>query len=77
MAIRRYLTAYQLEASRTLLRLDGQYGNGAVLSDVAGFADVPRGKDYDLLNHPQIQAQRALAPRSVEASSAIRQPPKS
>jgi hypothetical protein len=42
--IGRYLTAYQLEASRTLLRLDGQYGNGAVLSDVAGFTFVTRGK---------------------------------
>jgi hypothetical protein len=61
-AIRRYLTAYQLEASRTLLRLDGQYGNGAVLSDVAGFAFVTRGKDYDLLNHPQIQARLHLPP---------------
>jgi hypothetical protein len=60
--IRRYLTAYQLEASRTLLRLDGQYGNGAVLSDVAGFAFVTRGKDYDLLNHPQIQARLHLPP---------------
>src|SRR3954467_14850059 len=47
-AIHRYLTASQLEASRTLLRLDGQYGNGVVLSDVAGFAFVKRGKDYDL-----------------------------
>ena len=37
---------------RTLLRLDGQYGNGAVLSDVAGFAFVTRGKDYHLLDHP-------------------------
>jgi hypothetical protein len=61
-AIGRYLTAYQLEPSRTLLRLDGQYGNGAVLSNVAGFADVPRGKDYDLLNHPQIQARLHLPP---------------
>jgi hypothetical protein len=61
-AIHRYLTAYQLEAARTLLRLDGQYGNGAVLSDVAGFAFVTRGKDYDLLNHPQIQARLHLPP---------------
>src|SRR6266581_2963918 len=45
-AIRRYLTASQLEASRTLLRLDGQYGTGAVLTDVAGFAFVTRGKEY-------------------------------
>jgi len=61
-AIRRYLTAYQLEASRTLVCLDGQYGNGAVLSDVAGFAFVTRGKDHDLLNHSQIQARLHLPP---------------
>jgi hypothetical protein len=65
-AIRRYLTAYQLEASRTLVRLDGQYGNGAVLSDVAGFAFVTRGKDYDLLNHPLIQARLHLPPDQVQ-----------
>jgi len=33
-----------------------------VLSDVAGFAFVTRGKDYDLLNHPQIQARLHLPP---------------
>jgi hypothetical protein len=65
-AIRRYLTAYQLEASRTLVRLDGQYGNGVVLSDVAGFAFVTRGKDYDLLNHPLIQARLHLPPDQVQ-----------
>jgi len=61
-AIGRYLTAYQLEASRTLLRLDGQYGNGTVLSDVAGFTFVIRGKDYHLLDHPLIQARLHLPP---------------
>ena len=65
-AIRRYLTAYQLEASRTLLRLDGQYGTGAVLADVAGFAFVTRGKDYTLLNHPQIAARLHLPPDQVQ-----------
>ena len=53
-AIGRYLVAYQLNASRTLLRLDGQYGNGAVL---AGFAFVTRGKDYRLLDHPRVAAR--------------------
>ena len=43
-AMGRYLAVYQLEASLTLLRLDGQYGTGAVLSDLAGFAFVTRGK---------------------------------
>lgn len=64
--IGRYLTAYQLEASRTLLRLDGQYGNGAVLSDVAGFTFVTRGKDYHLLDHPRIQARLHLPPDQVQ-----------
>jgi hypothetical protein len=65
-AIRRYLTAYQLEASRTLLRLDGQYGTGAVLSDVAGFAFVTRGKDYSVLDHPLVQARLHLPPDQVQ-----------
>jgi hypothetical protein len=47
-AIRRYLTAYQFPHEHTLLRLDGQYGNGAVLTDMAGFIFVTRGKDYHL-----------------------------
>jgi len=59
-AIGRYLTTYHLSQERTVLRLDGQYGNGAVLADVAGFAFVIRGKDYHLLDHPQIQARLHL-----------------
>ncbi len=59
-AIRRYLAASQLSQERTLLRLDGQYGTGAVLSDVAGFAFVTRGKDYSVLDHPLIQARLHL-----------------
>ena len=59
-AIGRYLTAYQLEPSRTLLRLDGQYGTGAVLSDAAGFAFVTRGKEYNVLDHPLVQARLHL-----------------
>jgi hypothetical protein len=61
-AIGRSLTACQLEASHTLLRLDGHYGNGAVLADLAGFAFVTRGKDYRLLDHPLIQARLHLPP---------------
>ncbi|MHB8600970.1 MAG: transposase family protein [Ktedonobacteraceae bacterium] len=61
-AIGRYLTAYHLEASRTLLRLDGQYGTGAVLSDLAGFAFVIRGKEYSVLDHPLVQARLHLPP---------------
>src|SRR5215472_3217691 len=43
-------------------RLDGQYGNGAVLSDVAGFAFVTRGKEYSVLDHPLVQARLHLPP---------------
>ena len=61
-AITRYLTAYQLEPSHTLLRLDGQYGTGAALSEVAGFAFVTRGQDYSVLDHPLVQARLHLPP---------------
>jgi hypothetical protein len=61
-AIDRYLTAHQLPQGRTLLRLDGQYGTGAVLSEVAGFAFVTRGKEYSALNHPLVQARLHLPP---------------
>ena len=65
-AIGRYLPAYQLEASRTLLRLDGQYGTGAVLADVAGFVFVTRGKEYSVLDHPLVQARLYLPPEQVQ-----------
>jgi hypothetical protein len=61
-AIGRYLTAHQLAQERTLLRLDGQYGTGAVLSDLAGFAFVTRGKEYTTLDHPLVQARLHLPP---------------
>jgi hypothetical protein len=61
-AIGRYLTAYQLPPERTLLRLDGQYGTGAVLADLAGFAFVTRGKEYTALDHPLVQARLHLPP---------------
>jgi hypothetical protein len=61
-----YLTACQLEASRTLLRLDGQYGTGAVLSDLVGFAFVTRGKEYSALDHPLVQARLHLPPDQVQ-----------
>jgi hypothetical protein len=59
-AIGRYLAAHQLPKERALLRLDGQYGTGAVLADLADFAFVTRGKEYTLLDHPLIQARLHL-----------------
>ena len=60
--IGRYLTAHQLPRAHALLRLDGQYGTGAVLADLAGFAYVIRGKEYTVLDHPLIQARLHLPP---------------
>src|SRR5258706_3796223 len=48
-AINRYLTVHQILPERALLRLDGQYGTGTVLTDLAGFAFVTRGKEYTVL----------------------------
>ena len=62
-ALARYLAAYQLPQARTLLRLDGQYGTGAVLAESLGFAFVTRGKDYRVLDHPLVQAAHASAER--------------
>jgi hypothetical protein len=65
-AITRYLTAHQLLPERTLLRLDGQYGTGAVLSDLTGFAFVTRGKEYAALDHPLVQARLHLPPDQLQ-----------
>src|SRR5579864_125322 len=68
-AITRSLTAHQHPQERTLLRLDGQYGTGAVLSDLAGFAFVTRGKEYTALDHPLVQARLHLPKDSGPAAS--------
>jgi hypothetical protein len=68
-AIRSYLSAHQLQEERALLRLDGQYGTGAVLSDLAGFAFVTRGKEYAVLDHPLVQARLHLPKDSIPATS--------
>jgi hypothetical protein len=65
-AITRYLAAYQLPQARALLRLDGQYGTGAVLADLAFVAFVTRGKDYSVLDHPQVQARLHLPPDQLQ-----------
>src|SRR5256884_3419925 len=47
---------------RVLLRLDGQYGTGAVLADMAGLPFVMRGKDYQLVKRAEVQARLKLPP---------------
>lgn len=59
-AIRSYLRAHQFPEECVLLRLDGLYGTGAVLTDLAGFAFVVRGKDYGLLDEPVVQTRLHL-----------------
>ncbi len=59
-AIGSYLAAHQLPKASALVRLDGQYGTGAVLSDLAGFAFVVRGKDYTSLDRPEVQSRLHL-----------------
>jgi hypothetical protein len=61
-AIQSYLKAHHHPEERALLRLDGQYGTGAVLSELAGLAYVLRGKDYQLLKRAEVQARLHLPP---------------
>jgi hypothetical protein len=61
-AIRSYVQAHGFSEEHALLRLDGQYGTGAVLSDLAGLSYVTRGKDYRLLDQAEVQARLHLPP---------------
>src|SRR6266516_322265 len=61
-AIQSYLEAYHHPKVRALLRLDGQDGTGAVLSDLAGLGYVMRGKAYQLLKRAEVQARLHLPP---------------
>ena len=59
-AIQSYVQARGFPEECALLRLDGQYGTGAVLADLAGFSYVTRGKDYRLLDRAEVQARLHL-----------------
>jgi hypothetical protein len=61
-AISTYMQAQSVPLSQAVIRLDGQYGNSAIVVDLAGLAYVMRGKDYDLLDLPQVQARLAHPP---------------
>ncbi len=56
-AIQRYAKAHAQPVEQVLVRLDGQYGTGATLAELAGLAYVMRGKDYQLLDRPEVQAR--------------------
>jgi hypothetical protein len=59
-AIGGYLQAHHLSPSCALVRLDGQYGTGAVIADLAGFLFVMRGKDYTVLDRESVQSRLHL-----------------
>jgi hypothetical protein len=59
-AIGGYLQAHQLSPACALLRLDGPYGTGAVIADLAGFSFVMRGKDYSVLDREPVQSRLHL-----------------
>src|SRR5437773_6929258 len=61
-AIQSYLQAHTHPEAYALLRLDGPYGTGAVLADLAGLAYVMRGRDYQILKRAEIQARLKLPP---------------
>ena len=61
-AIHASLKAHHLDAARAVLRLDGQYGTGAVVADLAGLAYVMRGQDYHLLDRDEVQTRLHLPP---------------
>ncbi len=61
-AISMYMPAQSVPLSQAVVRLDGQYGNGAIVANLAGLAYVMRGKDYDLLDLEPVQARLAQPP---------------
>jgi hypothetical protein len=64
-AIHSYLSVHQFPQECALLRLDGQYGTGAVLADLAGLSSVMRGKDYQLAGPSRGSGSSAPAPGSA------------
>ena len=63
-AITTYLKHFALLPEVALVRLDGQYGDAAVIAQIilAGVYLVTRGRGYQLLEHPQIQGVLAHPP---------------
>jgi hypothetical protein len=60
-----YMQAQSLPLTQAIIRLDGLYGNGAIVADLAGFVFVLRGKEYHLLDLPAVQARLLLPPDAL------------
>ena len=57
-----YLKARQIPPSQAIMRLDGAYGNGCIVDDLKGVSYLMRGREYTLLDLPQVQAHFVAAP---------------
>jgi hypothetical protein len=57
-----YLQACGRDRSQALIRLDGLYGNAAVLASLSGRCFVVRGKDYAVLDQDTVQIRLHLPP---------------
>jgi hypothetical protein len=57
-----YQAKLNLPRGQALIRLDGQYGDGTIVADLleAGVPWLMRGKDYGLLELPQVKQRLAL-----------------
>jgi hypothetical protein len=53
-----YLQAWDLPHDAGIIRVDGQYGDAAVIAQIVqtGLQVIVRGRGYTLLEHPQVQA---------------------
>jgi hypothetical protein len=65
-AVTTYLEQFSLPPETALIRLDGQYGDAAVIAQImrTGMHLVTRGKGYQLLERPSIQQALAHPPTS-------------
>jgi hypothetical protein len=69
LSIATYLRHFALTPEMALVRLDGQYGDAAVITQLieAGVALVTRGRGYQILKHPQLQRVLAHPPTACVA----------
>jgi hypothetical protein len=70
-AITTYLKHFALSPQVALVRLDGQYGDAAVIAQLteAGVSLVTRGRGYQILEHPQLQRVLAHPPTARVTAS--------
>jgi hypothetical protein len=69
--LRTYLASQPLPLRRAIVRLDGLYGDGVVVAQIAqeGLGWLMRGRDYALLETPQVQAHLALPAQQQHTQS--------